>query len=157
MSKSTHSKEKRSATSRHPTQDVEDADAVYGDEGGEVGGDVDLLQGASCRIEGLQCLASLHVPPLTNRQRNKHQKKRGSLTSPLLSLMEAHKQCRGRQLDNWLWKTVRFSANATTSNNLWLSESFHSHFIALFFNANSQSYTPPGSLKHTQLLLNDSV
>lgn len=57
------------ATSHHPLQDVEDADVVNGDEGGEVGRDVDPLQGGSRRIEGLQGLAFLHVPPLVNRQR----------------------------------------------------------------------------------------
>lgn len=69
------SRHRRRATSRHPTQDVEDTDAIDGDEGGEVGGDVDPLQGASRWIEGLQGLACLHVPPLSNRQEDEHQKK----------------------------------------------------------------------------------
>lgn len=58
-------------SSRHPLQDVEDADAVDGDEGGEVGRDVDPLQRGSRRVEGLQRLAFLHVPPLDDRQREK--------------------------------------------------------------------------------------
>lgn len=59
------------ASSRHPLQDVEDADAVDGDEGGEVGRDVDPLQRGSRRVEGLQRLAFLHVPPLDDKQREK--------------------------------------------------------------------------------------
>lgn len=51
-------------TSHHPPKNVEDADAVDGDEGGEVRRDVDPLQGTSRRIEGLQGFACLHVPPL---------------------------------------------------------------------------------------------
>lgn len=59
-------------------QDVEDANAVDGDEGGEVRGDVDLLQGASLRMERLQGLAGLCVPPLTtNRQKEETSEKRG--------------------------------------------------------------------------------
>lgn len=57
--------------SHHPLQDVEDADAVDGDEGGEVRRDVDPLQRTSRRIEGLQGLAFLHIPPLDKRQRKK--------------------------------------------------------------------------------------
>lgn len=60
-----------SATSHHPLQDVEDADAVDGDEGGEVGWDVDPLQRGSRRIEGLQGLAFLHVPPLAKKTERK--------------------------------------------------------------------------------------
>lgn len=52
------------AVSHHPLKDVEEADAVDGDEGGEVGGDVDPLQRCSPRKEGLQSLAFLHIPPL---------------------------------------------------------------------------------------------
>lgn len=59
------------ALSHHPLQDVEDADAVDGDEGGEVRRDVDPLQRTSRRIEGLQGLAFLHIPPLDKRQRKK--------------------------------------------------------------------------------------
>lgn len=89
------SRHRRSATSRHPTQDVEDTDAIDGDEGGEVGGDVDPLQGASRWIEGLQGLACLHVPPLRNRQEDEHQKKVTILstqTSLRPSLVEGDKQ-----------------------------------------------------------------
>ena len=55
--------------SHHPLQDVEDADAVDGDEGGEVGRDVDPLQRRSRRKEGLQGLAFLHIPPLDNTEK----------------------------------------------------------------------------------------
>lgn len=55
----------------HPLQDVEDADAVNGNEGGKVRRDVDLLQGVSCHMEGLQGLTRLHVPPLANTQRKR--------------------------------------------------------------------------------------
>lgn len=59
-----------SSVSHHPLQDVEDADAVDGDEGGEVGWDVDPLQRRPRGEEGLQGLARLHVPPLHNRRRH---------------------------------------------------------------------------------------
>lgn len=59
------------ALSHHPLQDVEDADAVDRDEGGEVRRDVDPLQRTSRRIEGLQGLAFLHIPPLDKRQRKR--------------------------------------------------------------------------------------
>lgn len=52
------------SSSCDPLEDVEDADVVDGDEGGEVGRHVDPLQSASCRIEGLEGFAFLHVPPL---------------------------------------------------------------------------------------------
>lgn len=58
-------------TSHHPPQDVEDADAVNGDEGGEIGRDVDPLQGTSRRIEGLQGFSCLHIPPLREPKKNK--------------------------------------------------------------------------------------
>lgn len=56
------------AKSHHPLQDIEDADAVNGDKGGEVRRDVDPLQRSSRRIEGLQGLAFLHIPPLVKKQ-----------------------------------------------------------------------------------------
>lgn len=51
-----------------PLQDVEDADVVNGHEGGEVGGHVDPFERRSRRVEGLQGLAFLHVPPLASKQ-----------------------------------------------------------------------------------------
>lgn len=91
--------------SRHPAQNVEDADAVDGDEGGEVGGDVDLLQGASRRIEGLQGLAGLHVPPLRHRQRNKHQEKKGGVADVT---WKSHKQIAWRKTSGRLIREKLF-------------------------------------------------
>lgn len=56
-------------SSHHPLEDVEDANVVDGDKGGEVARHVDFLQSAPRWIEGLQGLAFLYIPPLDMRQR----------------------------------------------------------------------------------------
>lgn len=56
---------------------------------------MDPLQGASRWMEGLQGLACLHVPPLSNRQEDEHQKKGhnpSTQTSLQPSLVEGDKQ-----------------------------------------------------------------
>lgn len=58
-------------TSHHPLQDVQDADVVDGDEGGEVRWDVDPLQCGSRRIESLKGFAFLYIPPLAIRQKER--------------------------------------------------------------------------------------
>lgn len=56
-------------SSHHPLQNVQDADAVDGDEGEKVGRHVDLFQRTSHWVEGLQGSAFLHIPPLDRRDR----------------------------------------------------------------------------------------
>lgn len=53
--------------SHHSLEDVEDADAVDGDKRGKVRRDVDFLQSAPSRIEGLKGFTFLHVPPLEKK------------------------------------------------------------------------------------------
>lgn len=62
-----------SSPSHDPLQDVEDADVVNGHKGGEVGRHVDPFEGRSCRVEGLQGLTFLHVPPLGSKQKREAQ------------------------------------------------------------------------------------
>lgn len=58
-------------SSHHPLEDVQDADVVNGDEGGEVGRHMDPFQRTSLWIEGLQGFSLLHIPPLDMRYRKR--------------------------------------------------------------------------------------
>lgn len=59
--------------SHDPLQDVEDPDVVNGHKGGEVRWHVDPFERRSCRVEGLQGLTFLHIPPLANKQKREAQ------------------------------------------------------------------------------------